>query len=307
MRVKTKPPSPERISTPASVKPTIAQRGKFFEVAPAAIRCWRRCFRWWARGVVPVVAGVDVCCLDVVVAPEVVVRPVVRGGGGGGACRGGGGGAGAGGGGGALVVVVVVVPVVWVAVSVAPVESLGAAETPPASAKPASASPAATAAASIGWSNRLVRMLSVFSASTPAKLRVMAIEGSCLCGGVRFELTGEFEPRSFCHCASCKRISGGVGTANGWARSDSIRIVAGQELLHTYQPEEGSAKTFCSVCGSNLFGAGWPESEIASVRLPAIDTPFEGHPSQHTYTRSVADWETLPEDGLERFEGRASS
>src|SRR5439155_2775483 len=102
---------------------------------------------------------------------------------------------------------------------------------------------------------------------------VTVLEGSCLCGGVRFEVTGEFEPRSYCHCASCKRLSGGAATANGRARSDSIRITAGRELLRTYQPDEGSAKTFCSACGSNLFGAGWPESEFASVRLPAIDTP----------------------------------
>jgi hypothetical protein len=134
----------------------------------------------------------------------------------------------------------------------------------------------------------------------------VALQGSCLCGGVRFELDGEFEPRSFCHCTSCKRLSGGAATANGWARSESIRIVAGEDLLRTYQPDEGSAKTFCSRCGSNLFGAGWPDSETASVRLPAIDTPFDGSPGRHIYTRSVAPWETLPDDGLERFEAQSA-
>ncbi len=129
------------------------------------------------------------------------------------------------------------------------------------------------------------------------------LKGSCLCGGVEFELNGEFEPRSFCHCTSCKRLSGGVGTANGGARSDEIEIVKGRELLTTYQPREGSAKTFCSVCGSNLFGGGWPEREYVSVRLPAVDSPFEGRPTQHIFTRSVAAWETLPADGLERHEG----
>ena len=111
------------------------------------------------------------------------------------------------------------------------------------------------------------------------------LKGSCQCGGVHFEVPAEFENMSFCHCTTCKKISGGVGTANARARSDSIRIVEGEELLRTYQPDEGSAKTFCSACGSNLFGGGWPESELASVRLPAIDTPFEGRPTQHIFTR----------------------
>ena len=128
----------------------------------------------------------------------------------------------------------------------------------------------------------------------------MAVKGSCLCGGVEFEVTGEFEPRSFCHCTSCKRLSGGAGTANARARSDEIEIVKGRELLRTYTPEGGSAKTFCSVCGSNLFGGGWPEREHCSVRLPAIDSPFDGKPTQHIFMRSVAEWETLPDDGLAR-------
>lgn len=128
----------------------------------------------------------------------------------------------------------------------------------------------------------------------------MKVEGSCLCSGVRFEIDGEFEPRSYCHCTSCKRLSGGAATANARVRSDQVRITAGEELIRSYQPDEGSAKSFCSVCGSNLLGGGWPESEYCSVRLPAIDTPFEGAPTRHTFTRSVAVWETLPDDGLAR-------
>jgi hypothetical protein len=131
---------------------------------------------------------------------------------------------------------------------------------------------------------------------------VATLEGSCQCGGVRFELPAEFESMAFCHCATCKKISGGVGTANGRVRTKSIRLLAGDDLVRTYQPDEGTAKTFCSVCGSNLFGGGWPDSEFTSVRLSAIETPLDQRPSAHLYVRSLAPWETLPDDGLERFE-----
>jgi hypothetical protein len=129
-----------------------------------------------------------------------------------------------------------------------------------------------------------------------------ALRGSCQCGGVQFEVPETFEARTFCHCTTCKKLSGGVGTANGRVRSDEVKILEGEELLRTYQPEEGSAKTFCSVCGSNLFGGGWPESDQASVRLSAIDSPLEGRPKKHLYVRSVASWEILPDDGLERLD-----
>jgi hypothetical protein len=123
---------------------------------------------------------------------------------------------------------------------------------------------------------------------------------------VRFEVSEPFLRLTFCHCTSCKRISGGVGTANGRARSEWIDVKQGRELLTTYQPEEGSAKTFCSRCGSNLFGGGWPESDESSVRLSAIDEGLEGSPESHNYVRSVAPWETLPDDGLPRYETNRS-
>ena len=132
-----------------------------------------------------------------------------------------------------------------------------------------------------------------------------SLRGSCLCGGVRFEIPAPLESLRFCHCTSCKKLSGGVGTANARVRSDAVEILAGRELLHTYQPNEGTAKTFCSVCGSNLFGGGWPESPTCSVRLSAIDDPFDEKPLGHLYVRSVAPWEMLPDDGLERFETRS--
>jgi hypothetical protein len=128
--------------------------------------------------------------------------------------------------------------------------------------------------------------------------------GTCLCGAVRFEVTGPFERVSACHCVSCKGISGGAGTVSGRVRTEAITILEGRDLLTTYQPDEGSAKTFCSRCGSNLFGGGWPESEATSVRLPALEEPYEGNIQSHLFVRSIAPWETLPEDGAERHDTR---
>jgi hypothetical protein len=134
----------------------------------------------------------------------------------------------------------------------------------------------------------------------------VSTSGSCHCGAVRFEVTEDFSAVRICHCTTCKKLSGGAGTTNGRARTDAIRVIAGEDLIRTYQPDEGSSKSFCSQCGSNLFGGGWPESESSSVRISAIDSPFDRKPEAHTYVRSVAPWENFPDDGLERFDERAT-
>jgi hypothetical protein len=131
-----------------------------------------------------------------------------------------------------------------------------------------------------------------------------ALQGSCLCGGVRFEVTEPFLSTSACHCEFCKRISGGYGTVSGRVRTNAIRVLEGDDLLRSYTPEGGSAKTFCSTCGSNLFGGGWPASESSSVRLAAFGSDFDRKPEAHTFVRSVAAWEILPDDGLPQYETR---
>jgi hypothetical protein len=129
--------------------------------------------------------------------------------------------------------------------------------------------------------------------------------GTCLCGGVRFEVTEPFERITACHCLSCKKISGGGGTVSGRVRSDAIEIRTGRDLIGTFQPAEGSAKSFCSLCGSNLFGGGWPASEHSSVRLSTLDSEFDRKPESHIFVRSVAAWETLPDDGAQRYDTRS--
>ena len=42
------------------------------------------------------------------------------------------------------------------------------------------------------------------------------------------------------------------------------------------------------------------------MRISAIDSPFDRKPEAHTYVRSVAPWENFPDDGLERFDERAT-
>ncbi len=131
------------------------------------------------------------------------------------------------------------------------------------------------------------------------------LTGTCWCGGVRFAVTVPFIRVTACHCTSCKKISGGGGTASGRARTENVRILEGRELITSYEPDEGTIKSFCSRCGTNLFGGGWPESEFTSVRLSALDEPFEGPIEAHTFTRSLAPWEVLPADGAEHYEVRA--
>ena len=129
------------------------------------------------------------------------------------------------------------------------------------------------------------------------------IAGSCLCGGVRFELEPPFSHSNHCHCRRCQKHSGTAHTTSLRVAPEQVRLLAGEELLRSYRPAPGAGnKTFCSVCGSNLFGGGWPDGASCSVRLSALDDDPGVRPGARTYVAYNAPWYEIPDDGLPRFD-----
>jgi len=108
------------------------------------------------------------------------------------------------------------------------------------------------------------------------------LRGSCLCGGVQFEVTAPSLWASHCHCSRCRKHSGAFGGT------------------------QGRVKAFCSVCGSGLFGNEWPEGDQIGIRLGALDGDPGIRPQFHTFVASRAPWDDLPDDGLPRYDEGAA-
>jgi hypothetical protein len=128
-----------------------------------------------------------------------------------------------------------------------------------------------------------------------------AVQGSCLCGGVRFEVEPPFLRASHCHCSRCRKHSGAFGGTQGRVPREQFRLLAGEELLRVFRPEGGMVKAFCSVCGSSLFGGTWPDGPEVSIRLGSLDGDPEIRPQYHQFVDSHAVWAELPDDGLPRY------
>jgi hypothetical protein len=127
-----------------------------------------------------------------------------------------------------------------------------------------------------------------------------------LCGGVRYEVTLPFLRASTCHCSRCRKHGGGGGLTQGRVPRERFLLVQGEELLRVWRPDDGGmAKVFCSVCGSSVFGGTWPEGPEVSVRFGTLDGDPDVRPQYHTFVADVPPWDTLPEDGMPRYDGSA--
>ena len=127
-----------------------------------------------------------------------------------------------------------------------------------------------------------------------------ALTGHCNCGGVRFEIVAPLTCASYCHCTRCQRRTGAGASANAVIPPGALRIVAGEDLIRSWQPEDGFAKAFCSSCGSALWSRHPDEAEPFSVRLGAFDSDPGVRPSCRQFVAYACAWEEIPDDGLAR-------
>ena len=137
----------------------------------------------------------------------------------------------------------------------------------------------------------------------------MAIPGSCLCGGVRYELDAEPTPATHCHCSRCRKTSGTYGSVGGTVAREDFRLLEGAELLRVWKADaEAGPKVFCVRCGSTLFGGdGWPAGDIVKVRFGTLDADPGSRPVRRIHLASAAPWLPVPDDGLDRHEGAPPS
>jgi hypothetical protein len=131
------------------------------------------------------------------------------------------------------------------------------------------------------------------------------VRGSCLCGGVRYEVTAPFLRANYCHGSRCRKHSGAAASAQGRVPREGFRLLSGDELIEVFRPPDGGmVKAFCRICGSSVFGGTWPSGPEVSIRLGTLDDDPGIRPQFHTFVGSKAVWESLPDDGLDRFEER---
>jgi len=120
------------------------------------------------------------------------------------------------------------------------------------------------------------------------------LKGSCLCGAVQFEISGELHPPDACHCRQCRKQSG-----HFWVSTDIERTniqITGAEHITWYASSEKVRRGFCKTCGASLFWDPIAKNKIA-VAMGAFDTPTATHVAMHIFTAEKGDYYDI-DDGL---------
>ena len=134
------------------------------------------------------------------------------------------------------------------------------------------------------------------------------IRGSCLCGGVRFEIERAVGPFEFCHCNRCRKASGSAFVAGLGVRAQDFRLLQGRELIGVYEAPILESPppyrtSFCTRCGSPVPD---PPSGSTWFEVPAglLENDPELRPDRHIFTHLKAPWFEIA-DGLPQLDKAA--
>jgi hypothetical protein len=120
--------------------------------------------------------------------------------------------------------------------------------------------------------------------------------GGCLCGRVRFRVSGSFEGFFLCHCSNCRKDTGSSHSANLFSKGATIRWLAGEADVVVFNlPATRHVRSFCAVCGSALPSLQMGGT-LLSVPAGSLETDVPIRPQGHIFMGSRATWD----EGLEQ-------
>ena len=122
------------------------------------------------------------------------------------------------------------------------------------------------------------------------------IKGSCLCGRINYEYSGELGPVTMCHCSQCRKSSGTAFATNSQADKSHFNIVAGKDYIKEYESSPGKFRAFCSNCGSPVYSRRESVPDKLRIRLGTLDTKIDEKPSFHIFVSTMADWHSISDE-----------
>jgi hypothetical protein len=117
------------------------------------------------------------------------------------------------------------------------------------------------------------------------------LQGGCLCGRVRYRVSGEPAFTGVCHCRNCQRYTGSAFEPVLAFPSAAITV---QGDLKTYNDTGDSGKEvrrrFCPNCGSGVIAEGDVLPGLTLVLAGTLDDPSAFNPAMEIYCSSAQPW-----------------
>ena len=125
---------------------------------------------------------------------------------------------------------------------------------------------------------------------------IKAVQGSCLCGAVRFAVELPTLFCAHCHCSMCRRAHGAGYVTWFGVPVARLTIVSGVQQLVRFQSSDHGTRSFCGRCGSSLFCESTRHPDHVDVVLANMDGAIDRQPEFHVFYDDRAQWVRIGDD-----------
>ncbi|QKY10816.1 GFA family protein [Janthinobacterium lividum] len=114
--------------------------------------------------------------------------------------------------------------------------------------------------------------------------------GGCLCGAVRFEVTGEGGNPHSCSCRNCQQHTGAPAVAWVEFARDQVRWTGTAGAPATYRSSDYSSRAFCAACGSSI--GAIDDAPTVALLVGSFDDPAQAAfaPKYHSFDDVRPGW-----------------
>jgi hypothetical protein len=123
------------------------------------------------------------------------------------------------------------------------------------------------------------------------------LSGGCLCGAVRYTVSGDLIFSGKCYCEDCRRGSSS-GHGSVYAVPEQAVTITGK--LTEFKKAGGSGqpitRRFCPVCGSRISTTASVMPGVMMLTASSLDEPEKYVSQMSIYTSRAPSWDRPPAD-----------
>ena len=127
------------------------------------------------------------------------------------------------------------------------------------------------------------------------------VKGSCLCGGIAYEIHAPLSDVINCHCSMCQKAQGSAFRTRALVQVSDFKFVSGENNLVFYESSPGERRSFCGVCGATIITKFENNPNVYGFALGTLDTDPEIKIERHIFTKYKAPWHEIT-DNLPQIE-----
>lgn len=120
------------------------------------------------------------------------------------------------------------------------------------------------------------------------------LTGRCNCGAIRYEADAEGQSVTYCHCDTCRRVTGSAFNLGVGVPAQSLKVrgeVRGWR--NPERPDRDAVREFCPTCGSPMF-TRYPN--MVFIKAGTLDDPTQVTPTRQIWTEMEVPWSRIPDD-----------